>query len=82
VRRARPSSVTVCHVDDDCWGLRREDQREVLGMVVVTPVALCVPSTPAEIGDSTVVLLFGALLPFWSEDWSDGGEVGATPTFL
>ena len=66
MRRARPSSVTVCHVvvDDDCCGFRREDQWELLGMVVVTPVALCIFSTPSEIGDSTVVLLFGALLSF------------------
>ena len=49
----------VCHdvvVDEDDCGLRREDQREVLGMVMLTPVALCVPSTPAEIGDATIPL--------------------------
>lgn len=69
VRRARPSSVTVCHSmeeedgGDDC-GCRREDQMEESGTVVVTPVALWVPSTPAEMGDSTVdvSLSLGALL--------------------
>ena len=59
VRSGRLSSVTVCQSDDDDEGsllvrfVRREDQLFVSDMVVLTPVALCVPSTPAEIGDAT-----------------------------
>ena len=83
--RLYPSSVTVCHavvVDEDDCGLRRDDQREVLGMVVLTPIVLCVLSTPAEIGDYTVVWLFCALLLFFSGDCRDGGKVGVIPIFL
>ena len=61
VRNVRLSSVTVCQ-EDSCVllsllllskGFNRADHDDGLDMVVFTPVALCVPSTPAEIGDCT-----------------------------
>ena len=78
VRMARPSSVTVCH-DDVGVVFRREDQREGFGIVTPTPVALCDPSTPAEIGDSTSVLCSFCCAPMCG---TDGAEVGFIPTFL
>jgi len=89
VRRARPSSVTVCHavaVDEDDCGLMRDEGGPAGGIGnggVNSGSTLC----PLDPGRNrrcyhTVVLLFGALLPFFSGDCSDGGEVGAIPTFL
>jgi hypothetical protein len=50
-------------------------------MVVLTPVALCVPSTPAEIGDLTDPSL--GVKPFMiCLFFSSGGAVEAIPTFL
>lgn len=64
VRSLRLSSVTVYQFDDVELGLRWDAQLVVFDIDVVTPVALCVPSTPAEIGDctSSIELLFPLLL--------------------
>ena len=43
---------------------------------VLTPEALWVPSTPAEIGDSSTSLLEKD----GTDDDGDGGEIGAMPT--
>ena len=56
VRTTRPLRVTVCQSEMGIFpcGLRSEDQEEASFMAVCTPVALWVPSTPADIGDSIV----------------------------
>ena len=86
VRSLRLSSVTVYQLDDvELLGLRSDAQLVVLDIDVVTPVALCVPSTPGEIGDCTsfssvelLVLLFDVV-----EAWSSvGGDVDAILTCL
>ena len=88
VRSLRLSSVTVYQLFDDdvLLGLRSDAQFDLLDMEVVTPVALCVPSTPAEIGDCTspsieVLLLLDVVdvVKAWS---SVGGDVDAMLTCL
>lgn len=83
VRNERPSSVTVCHPSIGAFpcGFRREDQAEESLMILLTPVALCVPSTPADMGDATdasfesAALTSSCLVPL-------GGWLVAIPTFL
>jgi len=75
---ARSSRVTVCHEEAaDCCGCKSDDQLDVSETVVFTPVALLVPSTPAEMGDATALLL-----PFGPGCSPEGGALGAMPTRL
>lgn len=77
MRSGRLSSVTVCHFFL-LYGFNREDQEEVLFMVMDTPVADWVPSTPADMGESTDSLS----VPLMFLLVSSGGGAGAIPTCL
>jgi hypothetical protein len=71
----QPSSSTF----DDAAGRRGTSidvQRFESDIDVLTPEALWVPSTPAEIGDSSTSLLEKD----GTDDDGDGGEIGAMPT--
>lgn len=74
VRMARLSRVTVNHeVGKRLCGLRSDVSDEIL---LVTPDALCEPSTPADMPVSTDSLLLTDILE------CDGGSIGAMATCL
>ncbi len=59
------------------------NQRSTLVIEVCTPDALCVPSTPADIGESTISVAGVVVVFFFPNDNdNDGGAIGAIPTCL
>lgn len=74
--------MTVCHplMGGLLCGFSSDDQEDPSLMDVCTPVADWVPSTPADIGESTDDSSVEPFTVFVFD--SSGGEVGAIPTFL
>jgi hypothetical protein len=65
------------------------NQRSASVREVCTPDALCVPSTPADIGESTISSVAVVVVVFPNDnddedddDDEDGGAIGAIPTCL